>query len=205
MHLTRADVNRATPIPRKGTQYIARPLSHMNRAITALSAVRDILHLAQTAREVKEMIKEKKLKINGRVVRDMREPLLLLSLFEADKRYKVILLPTGRFSLEPTKETTRVAKVINKKMLSSKETQINLHDGTNLLSSESIKVGDSLEIDLSCKLVRVLPLKEGAKVMVNSGRNVGATGTISKVTKEGFLVKIQDKAVALKQAQVVVI
>ncbi len=205
MHLTRADVNRETPIPRKGTQYIARPLSHMNHAITALSAVRDVLHLAQTAREVKEMIKEKKLKINGRVVRDMREPLLLLSLFEADKRYKVILLPTGRFAFEPTKETTRVVKVINKKVLSNKETQINLHDGTNLLSSESIKVGDSLEIDLMCKFVRVLPLKEGARVMVNSGRNVGAIGTISRVTKEGFLIKLHDKAVALKQAQVVVI
>ncbi|MEK6858857.1 MAG: hypothetical protein AABX53_03015 [Nanoarchaeota archaeon] len=205
MHLTRADVNRETPIPRKGTQYIARPLSHMNHAITALSAVRDVLHLAQTAREVKEMIKEKKLKINGRVVRDMREPLLLLSLFEADKRYKVILLSTGRFALEPTKETTRVVKVINKKVLSTKETQINLHDGTNILSSESIKVGDSLEIDLMCKFVRVLPLKEGARVMVNSGRNVGAIGTISRVTKEGFLIKLKDKAVALKQAQVVVI
>lgn len=205
MHLTRAEVSRVMPLARKGTYYVARPLSYKESSVTVLMAVRDMLRLGQTAREVKEMIKEKKLKINGRVVRDLRESLTLFSLFDADKRYKVTLLPTGRFVLEPTKQTTRIAKIIDKRLAPAGKIQINLHDGTNLLSKEKAEVGDSLELDAESKIVKVLPLKVGAKVMVNAGRNVGSTGTIEHIKDSDLTISIGDRKVALKRAQVVVI
>lgn len=205
MHLTRAEVSRVMPLARKGTYYVARPLSYKSSSVTVLMAVRDILHLGQTAREVKEMIKEKKLKINGRTVRDVRESLTLFSLFEADKRYQVTLLPTGRFVLEPTKQTTRIAKIINKRLAPAGKIQINLHDGTNVLSKEKAEVGDSLELDAESKVVKVLPLKTGAKVLVSAGRNVGATGTVEHMKGSEITVSLGDRKVTLKRAQVVVI
>lgn len=203
MHLTRAEISRVTPIPRKGTQYVARPRGHTRASVSVLGAVRDMLHLAHTAREVNEMIKEKKLKINGRVVRDQREPLLLLSHFEADKRYLVTLLPTGRFSLEPTKDAHRVGKVVNKKILKNGVVQINLHDGTNFLTKEKIKVGDSVSVDAHNKPLKVIPMKEGSHVLVSSGRNVGRTGVVAHIKGSMISVTIGETHVSLKPAQVV--
>ncbi len=203
MHLTRSEIGRVTPIPRKGTRYIARPLAYTTSAVTVLAAVRDMLRLARTAREVEEMIKEKKLKINGRVVRDVREPLTVLSLFEADKLYLVSLLPTGRFTLKPTKSTHRVAKVINKKLMKKGAVQVNLHDGTNLITKEKINVGDSLEMDTNLKILKIIPLKTGAQVLVSSGKNVGAMGVVSDIEGANVVVTLDDRKVSLKRAQVV--
>lgn len=203
MHLTRSEIGRVTPIPRKGTRYIARPLAYTTTSVTVLAAVRDMLQIARTAHEVEEMIKEKKLKINGRVVRDVREPLTLLSLFEADKLYVVSLLPTGRFTLKPTKTHHRIAKIINKKLMKKGIVQVNLHDGTNILTKEKMGVGDSLEMDEKLTILRVIPLKVGAHVLVSSGRNVGSVGTVTHLEGETVTLTIDGRNVSLKRTQVV--
>ena len=102
MHLTRFEVTPLVPVARKGTKYIARPMSHYTSSVSVLSAVRDMLKIARTAREVHTLIKQKALRINGRVVRDYHEPLHLFGLFDADKRYRLVITSAGRFSLEAT-------------------------------------------------------------------------------------------------------
>ena len=198
MHLTRALTSRRIPVARKGTVYLARPLSHAHQSISVVAAVRDILHLGQTAREIKSMIHQKKLKINGRIVRDYREPLHLFNILEAGKKYKLSILTSGRFFLEETKDSTRVAKVIGKKVLRGKITQINLHDGTNILSKESPKIGDSLELDMSNKLLKIIPLEKGRKVFVESGRSIGQTGNVQSLEKSDVQVKLKDRTVTLQ-------
>ena len=104
MHLKRQKAAIKLPIPRKGTKYIARALSNLNNSVTVVIAVRDMLKLARTAAEVKKMIHRKLLKINGKNVKDYRESIRLFNLFEADKPYILTLLPTGKFTLEESKE-----------------------------------------------------------------------------------------------------
>lgn len=205
MHLTRAEITMKVPIMRKGTRYIARPLSHTNLGVSVLSAVRDMLHLAHTAKEVKEMIKDKAIKINGRVVRDYHEPICLLSLFEAGKKYKLVILPTGRFSLELTTDTKRIVKIINKKALNGKVIQLNGHDGTNVNSKEKVSVGDSVEVDMNNKLTRVIMMEKGKKVLIESGRNKGTIGTIATIEGSKVTVKIDDQNVVLDKNKVIVL
>jgi small subunit ribosomal protein S4e len=77
MHQARQSVTTKIPIERKGTKYIVRSSSHINDSVPLLIAVRDILGLAKTAREVKHMIQTKLLKINGRLVEDFKESIKL--------------------------------------------------------------------------------------------------------------------------------
>lgn len=203
MHLTRNEISRVMPVPRKGTRYIARPRSHVMESVTVLAAVRDMLHLARTAREVNEMIKDKKLKINGRVVRDSREPLVLMSIFEADKVYRVHLLPTGRFTLEPTKTTHRIGKVISRRLVAKGAVQVNLSDGTNFISKEKISIGDSVELDTSMKILKVIPLREGSKVLIRSGRNRGTVGTVSRVHGNSLDIALDGRVISLNKLQAV--
>ena len=109
MHLTRQQITTKLPISRKGTKYIARAASHQDESVSTLLAVRDMLKLARTAKEVRKMVQEKMLKINGKAVMDLHESIKLFNLFEAGKVYRLSLLPTKKFTFEEisTKDATK--------------------------------------------------------------------------------------------------
>lgn len=203
MHLIRAHVTPLVPIARKGTQYVARPRSHHRTGVSVLVAVRDMLKLAHTTREVQAMIKSKSLMINGRAVRDFHEAIHLYTLLDADKRYKVGLTTSGRLTLEATTAKTRVAKIVGKKMLRGKVVQVNFHDGTNVLTKENVVVGGSAEIDLHNKVVRWIPLEKGAHVFVRSGSSKGHAGTVKSLEDGKVHVTIGGRTVALDSEHVI--
>ena len=203
MHLTRSEITPLVPIARKGTRYIARPMSHHNTSVSVVSVVRDMLKIAHTAREVHAMIKQKALMINGKVVKDYHEPLHLFSLLDADKRYKLTLTTAGRFTLEASTAKTRVAKVVGKKMLRGKVVQINFHDGTNLLTKDDVDVGGSAELDLKNKVVRWIPLEKGVHVFVRSGKSLGQSGKVKLVEGKSVHVELGGRVVVLDSEHVI--
>ena len=82
MHLTRQQVTTKLPIPRKGTKYIARASSHLSDSVSVLLAVRDMLKLAKNAKEVRRMVQDKLLKINGTLVMHAHESIKLFNHLE---------------------------------------------------------------------------------------------------------------------------
>ena len=178
MHLTRAKVSKKWPIPRKGTKYVARPFRDINSGVSVVVAIRDMLKLAKTSREVKHMVHNKLIKINDKTVGDIKECVRLFDIMDSDKRYKLIVLPTGRFNFEESKNDFILSKVLNKRLVKSGKIQLNLYNGENVISDKKINVGDSVELDFDCKIRKVLPLKEGAKILVSSGKNIGRHGTV---------------------------
>ncbi len=194
MHQTRQETSMKIPIQRKGTKYIARALDSPRDSIAIVIALRDMLHLAKTAKEVNEMIKAKSLKINGRIVEDYRESIKLFSILEADKFYVLTILPTKRFSLEEAKDKEkRPCKVIGKKLLRGKKIQLNLHDGSNLISSENINVGDTVYLDFKGKAKSSVKLEKGKKVMAISGKYIGLLGKVENIEGKILTVKFADK------------
>jgi len=181
------------PITKKGTQYIARASFHLRNSVPVVIAVRDMLKIAKNAKEVKEMIKMKVLKINGRAVADYRESIQLFNLFEADKLYVLSLLPTGKFILESTKDKERLCKVIDKKLISGNRIQLNLHDGSNVLTKDKIKTQDSVYLDLSGKIIKHAALEKGKQCTIISGKYIGSKGKIESVKENKVKVKMDDK------------
>jgi len=205
MHLKRQEAATNWPIPRKGTKYIARPRSHLNHSVPVVIAVRDMLKLARTTAEVKMMIHRKQLKINGRTVRDHKESIKLLNLFEADKTYILTILPTGKFSLEVAKEKDmRLCKVINKTLVKNNTIQLNLHDGSNLVSKTPIYVGDSIYLDFSGKIRKHISLEKGKDVFIIKGKYLGHNGKIESINNKEVTVKLKDKSTIIDQKQLVV-
>ncbi|MDO8508422.1 MAG: hypothetical protein Q7S27_01930 [Nanoarchaeota archaeon] len=206
MHLKRQETTTKLPIPRKGTKYVARALSHLNNSVPVVIAVRDMLKMARTTADVKKMIHQKLLKINGRNVRDHRESIKLFNLFEADKHYILSLLPTGKFSLEHAKEKdSRLCKVINKTLVKNNSIQLNFHDGSNILSKTPISVGDSLYLDLSSKIKKHLPLEKGKEVMIIKGKYLGLKGKVESLENNKITIKINDRSTTISKQQVVAI
>lgn len=191
MHQTRAQASKKLPIPRKGTQYVARSLSNLRDSVPVVIAVRDMLNLAKTAKEVRHMIKEKSLKINGREVKDYRDAIKLFNLFHADKTYILSLTPQGKFTLDPTNQKDRPCKVIGKKVLNKKQTQINLQDGTNIISNDNkIKTQDTVYIDAEGKIKKHLEFSHGKDCLIIKGKLLGHKGKIEKIENGKAVIKI---------------
>lgn len=208
MYQTRAQVSKKIPIARKGTKYVARALSDFKNSVPVVIAVRDMLKLARITKEVKAMIHQKHLKINGREVKDHRESIRLFNLFEADKTYLLTLTPTGKFALEETKQKERPCKVIDKKILSGKKVQLNLHDGSNILTDDKkINTQDTIYIGLDKKVNKHVQFEKGKECLVIRGRFLGQKGKIEKVEGNKTSVKIKglDTETLLEKKGVIVL
>lgn len=206
MHLKRQEAAIKLPIPRKGTKYIVRALSHINTSVPITIAVRDILRLAQTTAEVKSMIHQKLLKINNQPVRNHKESLKLFNLLEADKTYILTLLPTGKFTFEETKEKNiRLCKVINKKLIKNNLIQLNLHDGSNVISKENIFVGDSIYLDQEGRIKKHISFEKGKEAIVIKGKYLGLKGKIESVHGSFIKLNLNDKSTELNKSQIVVL
>jgi len=194
MHQKRQEVTTKIPIPRKGTKYVVRASSHLKEAVPVVVAVRDILKLARTSKEVKRMINNNLLKINGKLVKDLRESIKLFNLFEADKLYHLALSNTHRFVFKEHKQKNeRLCKIIGQKLLKGSKIQINLHDGTNIISGKKFKVGDSLYLDLSGKITKHVSVEKGKNAFVMSGKYAGLNGKIESTKDKKAVIKFTDK------------
>ena len=194
MHQTRQETTKKLPIKRKGTKYVVRALSNPQNSVPVLIAMRDMLNLVKTNKEVKSLIHHKMLKINNRIVRDFRESISLFNLFEAGKTYILKLSPTRKFFFEETKDTKeRLCKVIGKRISKKGIFQLNLHDGTNLLSNnDKIKIGDSLYLSLDGKIKKHVPLEKGSEVFIVSGRYEGQHGKVADVSGKTITIRFKE-------------
>ncbi len=206
MHSTRSNIIRGIPLARKGSKYVATAMRFSKSTVPVVIAVRDMLNLASTMKEVKQMVHDKMLKINGKFVRDIHQPIPIFGVFQADKSYKISIKPTGRFELEETSDATRIVKVIGKTVVWNGDVQYNLHDGTNIISKEKINVGDSLVVDFENKIKKHLTVEKGKKVFVISGSNIGESGAITSVDGNNVAIKLHEKkeAIVLDKAQIIV-
>jgi len=205
MHQTRNEVIRALPLPRKGTKYVAYASRHNSNSVSIVVAVRDMLKLASTSKEVKGMIHNKVLKVNGKVAKDLHDPISLFSIFHADKNYRLTLLPTGRFIFEETKDVIRNLKIIGKTAMSKDIFQYGLHDGTNIASKQNFSVGDTLILDFENKVTKHIALDKGKSVFVFSGSNIGKIGKVESANEMKVVIKFEKEGIALNNAQVIAI
>jgi len=205
MHLKRNETVRNLPIARKGTKYIVRALSHHRDGVAVVMAVRDILGLAKTSKEVKKMVHEKMLKINGKLVKDIRQAVKVFDVLEAGKSYRLTLTPQRKFSFEEVDGKTRIAKVVDKRMVKGGKKQIVLHDGTNILSDEKIDIGGSVELEIPSKFKKFISLEKGRDAFVRKGRMIGSTGKIENVDGKKVTLKIGERRTELDQSQVIVL
>ncbi len=206
MHQTRNEIIRGLPLARKGSKYVAYASRNNSNAVPVIIAIRDMLKIASNSKEGKYMIHNKLLKINGQLVTELNQPINLFSIFYADKNYQLVILPTGRFAFEDTKENSRPVRVIGKNAVKDKKIQYGLHDGTSLISKEKINVGDTVFLDFDNKIKKHIVFEKGKNGLVISGKNIGKTGKIIEVLGKNvnLLIKGQTEEVVLQKAQIMI-
>jgi len=213
-HLKRQKIPKSWPIPRKGTKYVVRPSLNPEKGVPILIILRDILKIAQNRKEVKKALNSKNILLNNKIVKDEKINALLLDVIgviPSKKYYKVELSENGKFAINEIKESEskhKISKIINKRTLKGKKTQLNLSDGRNVLSKIVCEVNDSVLINFDKnKIEKCISMKEKSKAIVFSGKHSGKYGIIDKINKERKMAELKtDKEiinVLIKQIMVV--
>jgi len=212
-YLKRIASPRTWVTPRKGTKYLTSPYPGKLRELSMPLnlVIRDLLKLASTRKEVKIMLNQKDVLINGRVVNNEKFPVGILDIVtipKIKKSYNIYINEKKKFDAEEMKENTKsqVYKVVNKTVLPKNKVQLNLFNGRNVLHEDKkVKVNDSVVLDLEKgKILKHLPIKEGAKVYVIGGTHLGSNGVVNKIKDNEVNVKIGSNSFDLKVRNVYV-
>ena len=138
-HLSRQEKPRKWPIEKKGTTYLVSPNSNTKEGMPLLTILRDVLKVADNRKEVKAMIHERQVLVNEKPSTDEKHTVLFfdtMKIIPLKKNYRMELTEKGKFELKeiPENEAARkITKIVNKKILKGKKTQLNFGDGRNIL------------------------------------------------------------------------
>jgi ribosomal protein S4E len=105
-HLKRQKTPKNWPIKRKGSVFIAKPNFSLNKGVSLLFFIRDMLKAVKTRKELKQAIHEKKILVNGNLAKEEKNTLMLF-----DK----INLSDGRNFISDLKCKTNDSVLINLK------------------------------------------------------------------------------------------
>jgi len=186
MHIKRKTIGIIWPVPKTGTKYMATPSHEHENSVPLIILVRDILKMVKTKKELKKIINEKLIKINGKVIKETNYPLSLYdSLSLAKSHYKILMSGRKLTAIETSEDESnnKIYKIIGKKMLADKKVQINLSSGKNILSNEKVNTGDFVIIKDN-KIAKVISLKKDSEVIVIAGKQMGKTGKIKEILEQ---------------------
>ena len=185
------------PIHRKGGKWAVRPSSGPHSLKTSIPTkvlLRDQFKYATTAREAKSLIKNGKMLIDGKVRKDDRFPVGLMDVIHIPdtKEYFRVLPDHGgklRYLAITAEEAQfKLCRIIGKTSLKAGKTQLNLHDGSNVVintEADKYKVKDVLKIKVPEKeILDSIEFKEMQQVIITGGRSQGAQGVLIKVGPE---------------------
>ena len=214
-HLKRLAMPRTWLVNRKTNKYSVRPTGSghpFELGIPAVYVFRDLLKMADNTREVRYMIFNKGILVNGNKIDDHRYLIGYLDVItipELKVSYRVVLTDKRKIDvvqIDDKEANIKVKKIIGKTVLKGGKVQVNFSDGTNEISSEKYNIGDSVVFDISTKKIKeVLPLNEKALVAMLFGQYAGMTGKVEKISGQTIFVNVGDKTYEAKREHVFVI
>ncbi len=104
-HLKRVAAPRTWPITRKTSKWVVKPTpgAHSEeRGMPLVVVLRDLLHLADRSKEIKQILQEGKVLVDGRIRKDHR---FIVGMFDTvsipaiNASYRVMIGDNGRFKL----------------------------------------------------------------------------------------------------------
>ncbi|OPY27654.1 MAG: 30S ribosomal protein S4e [Methanocella sp. PtaU1.Bin125] len=188
-HIKRVAAPRTWPITRKTSKWVVKPTpgAHSEeRGMPLVVVLRDLLHLADRSKEIKQILQEGKVLVDGRVRKDHR---FIVGMFDTlsipaiNANYRVMIGDNGKFKLVPIKDASvKLCKIVNKTTVRDGKIQLNLHDGTTMLASNDYKTKDSILIKVpERKIDQHLNYGIGSMVFVAAGQHAGEIGKVKEI------------------------
>ena len=189
-HMKRLAMPRSWPLPRKTSIWVtkAAPGAHaLELCMPVVVVIRDILGYAKSTREVRHILHNNLVSIDGRVCKDSRRGVGFMDVLTlGDENYRCIVDRKGilRYRQISKKEAeTKVCRINGKTTIKGGKTQLHLHDGRNILTDDASEynTGDSLVIALPSQEVKEhIRFSDGIKCYLTGGAHVGEFAEVSE-------------------------
>jgi small subunit ribosomal protein S4e len=186
-HQKRLSAPDSWPIERKTAVFTVEAGAgpHGGDGVPLLILLRDVLGYVDSRKEARYALNEGTVLVNGETLTDAERPIGMfdiLAFTEREEFYRVFPGEGGRLALTPISAEaadSKLAKVIDKRQVPGGNTQLNLHDGRNIVVEEAAySPGDSLVIDYNGEVIAHFELEDGALVTAVRGQHAGEIGEL---------------------------
>lgn len=194
-HLKRLNAPESWHISRKTEKFITKtsPGPHNANAIPVAVWLREHMHLASNLKEVKQILVQKDIIVNGKPCRNPRMGIGIfdiISIPRIGKHYRILRDKRGRhktIEIDAESAKSRLAKVRNKTIVPGGKVQLNLRFGANVLADNIYKTGDSIVLSLEPEnrfaILDHFPFAVGNMAMVIGGKHSGKVARIVGIEK----------------------
>ena len=194
-HLKRLNAPDSWHIEKKTTKFITKtaPGPHNANAMPITVWLRDHMGLARNLKEVKQILNQNDVIINGKPCRDPKMGIGIfdiIALPKINKYYRILRDKNGRhvsILIDAEAAKTRLCKVTNKTTVTGGKVQLNMRDGSNVLAYNTYKSGDSIVLSLEpetrYKIIDHFPFATGNMAMIIGGKHSGKVARILDIVK----------------------
>lgn len=203
-HMKRYKIPGFWPVSRKRNVFVIKPMPgpHGSRECMPLQIVlRDVLKYAHNAREAKSMLVSGMVLVDKKARKEPKFPVGLMDVIEisdAKKHFRVNVGSSGLVleAIEEKDASRKLCRITGKKTVRGGVTQLNLHDGRNILvKKDTYGVGDSVVISIpDQKILKHYEFERGKPATIIAGRNIGVRGRIKDIRKRENML---EKAIVL--------
>jgi len=203
------------PVERKGNKYVISSKGGSNKyTIPVGIAIRDLLKYADNLREVRQLINQKIVRIDGKIASDYRRHLSTMDILSINnEHYRIMPTRKGYALIVANDHEKKLLKITNKKSLKDNKTQLNFHDGRNIIVDKDVyKTGDTVLFDIKAgKMSDVIQCKRGVVALIVEGKSRGVVGKIEEIINvrglqpSRILIKTGDKKIETLKNHVIVI
>ena len=185
-HLKTINAPKSWPVERKTKYWVSRPNPgpHSFKESLPLSVVfNDLLSYVKNIRELKKILNQGIVKINGKIRKDYKYPMGIFDVLELSGKecYRLLYNDRGKFYLSKIKDKEVLFKITDKKILNKKRLQLNFSNGNNILTdNKDIQTGDSITLD-GGKVKTVLKFEKNSTIYLTGGRHVGIIGKVKGI------------------------
>ncbi|QCS41657.1 30S ribosomal protein S4e [Natrinema versiforme] len=189
-HQKRLSVPKSWPVERKTETFTVKADAgpHGEDGVPLVVLLRDVLGYVDSRKEARYALSEDSILINGDAINDEQRPIGMFDIVAFPERgeyYRVFPDEGGRLALTEIDEDSaqsRLGKITGKQQVSGGDTQLTLHDGTNVIVEDDYSPKDSIVIDNDDKsVVAHFPYEEGALVTAVRGNHGGKVGEIDAI------------------------
>ena len=190
-HLKRLAVPKSWPIKKKAHVWTTKQSAGahaIENSMPALTVLRDLLGICDTAKEAKRIIGNREVLVDGKPLRSYKTPVGLMDVLtipKMDESYRMVLSSKGKLTLvkvDKAEADWKLCRIENKTVVAGGKIQLNLHDGRNIiLDKNEYKTGDVLKVAFDGqKILECFPMEAGATVLVSEGNHAGNIETITE-------------------------
>ncbi|APX96313.1 30S ribosomal protein S4e [Natronorubrum daqingense] len=191
-HQKRLSVPKSWPVERKTETFTVKAGAgpHGKDGVPLVVLLRDVLGYVDSKKEARYALSEDSILINGEPINDEQRPIGMFDIVAFPGReeyYRVFPDEGGRLALTEIDETaadSRLGKIEGKQQVPGGNTQLTLHDGTNVFVDDETEYNssDSIVVDNEDKsIVAHFPFEEGALVTAVRGNHGGKIGEIDAI------------------------